>query len=88
LGLILWGATLLTVAGKIGVLGLGRAAGAIFVVSGVFGMLLWQVILYWGFEVWLLAFGWLYAAGALMTTLTFFRASRTPQKLSPLLSEK
>jgi len=87
-GLILWGATLLTISGKIGVLGLGRAAGAIFVFSGVFGMLLWQVIVYWGFEIWLLSFGWLYAAGALMTALIFFRVSRTPQKPSPLLSKK
>lgn len=88
LGIILWGATLLTIAGKIGVLGLSRATGAIFVVSGVFGILSLPVILYWGFELWLLLLGWLYAAGALMTALIFFRVSRTPQKLSPLLSKK
>ncbi len=80
LGLILWGATLFTIAGKIGALGLGRAAGAIFIVSGVFGMLPFQAILYWGFEIWLLLLGWLYAAGALMTAIIFFRAARTPRK--------
>ncbi len=80
LGLVLWGATLFTIAGKIGVLGLSRATGAIFIVSGVFGMLPFQAILYWGFEIWLLSFGWLYAAGALMTAIIFFRAARMPQK--------
>jgi hypothetical protein len=78
--LILWGATLLIIAGKIGVSGLGRVAGILFVVSGTFGMLLWQAIRYWGFELWLLPFGWLYAAGALMSALIFFRISRMVEK--------
>ncbi|MGD0978594.1 MAG: hypothetical protein ABR962_05565 [Candidatus Bathyarchaeia archaeon] len=76
LGLILWGATLLSIAGKIGVSGLGRVAGILFVFSGVFGMLLWRAILYWGFEFWLLGLGWLYAVGALMSALILFRISR------------
>jgi len=82
LGLILWGATLWTIAGEIGVLGvlgLSRATGTILVVSGAFGILSLPAILYWGFELWLLLLGWLYAAGALMTALIFFRVSRTPQ---------
>ena len=82
-GLILWGATLWTSAGKMGGSGLNRGAGAIFVVSGFFGMWSMPVILYWGFEIWLLMLGWLYAVGALMTTLIFFRLLRTPQKLRP-----
>lgn len=81
-GLILWGATLLKIVGKTRPLGLSRTAGGVFVASGVFGMLFWTVILYWGFEFWLLSCGWLYAAGALMTSLIFFRLSKTPQKLS------
>lgn len=80
LGLILWGATLLIIAGKIGVSGLSRVAGMFFVAPGTFGMLLWQVIRYWGFELWLLSFGWLYAAGALMSALIFFRISRMVEK--------
>lgn len=80
-GLILWGATLLVIGRKMGVLGLSRAAGSVFIASGVLGMLLWQVILYWGFEFWILLLGWLYAAGALITALIFFRISRIRQSL-------
>jgi hypothetical protein len=80
LGLLLWGATLLSIAGKIGASGLGRVAGILFVVSAVFGILLWPAILFWGFELWLLGLGWLYAVGALMSALIFFRMSRMVEK--------
>jgi uncharacterized membrane protein YkgB len=82
-GIILWGVTLSTTAGKMGTSGLNRATGAIFVFSGFLGIVFMPVILYWGFEIWLLMLGWLYAAGTLMTTLIFFRLPRTPQKPSP-----
>jgi hypothetical protein len=78
LSLILWGAWLLINERKINVLGLSRTAGILFLASGAFGILIWPAILYWGFEIWLLLSGWLYAAGALMTTLIFFKVSRTP----------
>jgi len=80
LALILWGATLLSIAGNIGVSGLSRAAGVLFIASGTFGMLLWQVILYWGFEFWVFGVGWLYAVGALMSALIFFKISRMVEK--------
>jgi hypothetical protein len=83
-GLILWGATLWKNAVKTSVSGLSHATGMAFVASGALGLLLWPVILYWGFELWLLLCGWLYAAGALATALIFFRLSKTPQKLSAL----
>jgi len=73
LGQILWGATLSTTTGKMGNLHLSRATSVIFVLSGLFGILFTPVITYWGFEIWLLMVGWLYAAGALMTALMFFR---------------
>lgn len=82
--LILWGATLWKNAVKTSVSGLSHATGMAFVASGALGLLLWHVILYWGFELWLLICGWLYAAGALATALIFFRLSKTPQKLSAL----
>jgi hypothetical protein len=80
LGLILWGATLLTLAGKTTSVGRSRAAGAIFIVSGAFGMLILPAILYWGIEMWLLLLGWLYAAGALLSASIFFRISRNTDK--------
>ncbi len=69
---ILWGATLLIIGRKMGVSGLSRAAGSAFIASGVFGMLLLQLVLYFGFDVWFVVIGWLYAAGALMTAIIFF----------------
>ncbi len=80
LGLILWGATLLTSAEKTTLPIHSRVAGALLVASGVFGMLAWPAILYWGFELWLLMFGWLYAAGALLSALIFFRVLETAEK--------
>jgi len=84
LGLILWGATLLSIARKISVR--GARVGILIVASGAFGMLLWQVIQYWGFELWLLSFGWLYAVGALMSALIFFRISRMVEKPMALVA--
>jgi len=80
LGLILWGATLLTIAEKTTFSVRSRAAGTIFIVSGAFGMLILQALLYWGIEMWLLLLGWLYAAGALLSASIFFRISRIAGK--------
>ncbi len=60
-------------------IGLRQAAGVLFALSGIFGILLWQVILYWGIEIWLLMLGWAYAAGSLMAALSFLRSSRESQ---------
>jgi hypothetical protein len=75
LGLILWGATLLTTAGKLASRWQGKIAGVLFVVAGTFGLLVWEAILYWGLELWLLMAGWLYAAGAFTTVLILYRMS-------------
>jgi hypothetical protein len=84
LGLILWGVTLLSMARKISVR--GARVGILIVASGGFGMLLWQAIRYWGFELWLLSFGWLYAIGALMSAVIFFRISRMIEKPMALVA--
>jgi len=43
-----------------------RMAGAFFLVAGLLGLMLLPVILWWGFETWLMAGGGLYAAGAIV----------------------
>lgn len=79
-GLIIWGVTLLLDAGKTGVTVRSRTAGPLFLVSAIFGILVWPAISYWGLEIWLLMLGWLYAVGALLSALIFFRISRTIEK--------
>jgi hypothetical protein len=76
LELILWGTTLLIIAEKIGAPNLGRAAGIILLIAGAFGILSTPVVIFWGFEIWIMMFGWLYAAGALMSAIIFFRRTR------------
>ncbi|HVP41128.1 MAG TPA: hypothetical protein VMS95_04165 [Candidatus Krumholzibacteriaceae bacterium] len=74
-GLILWGVTLLTFAGKLASRWQGKVAGVFFVVAGSFGLLAFGAIAYFGFEIWLLMFGWLYAAAAFLTALILYKMS-------------
>ena len=78
LGLLIWGATMLALQKSLPQPGKSPWVGVIFILISVLTLtMFWPVILYWGFEFWLLLLGWLYAAAALATAVMFIRLSRS-----------
>jgi hypothetical protein len=77
LGMLAWGGTLLEVRKALPYPRLGSWIGYIFVLVPILTLaLFWQVLLYWGVEMWFMLFGWLYAIGAIATALMLYRLSK------------
>ena len=78
LGLLVWGATLLALSKSLPYPRLSSWIGGVFVLITVLTLtLFWQVIMYWGVELWFLFLGWLYAICAATTAIILWRLSKT-----------
>lgn len=77
IGLLVWGATLLTIRKSLPTSRKAFWIGLIFILISVL-TLTWFIIaiLYWGFELWLLFFGWLYAIDAIATSRFLFQIKK------------
>jgi len=75
--MLVWGATLLEVRKALPYPRLSSWIGYVFILVPILTLaLFWQVLLYWGVEMWFMLFGWLYAIGAVVTAIILYQLSR------------
>lgn len=87
LGILVWGLTLNCVGTNFHRPKLAICTGIALVVVAILSLTLFMpVILYWGIELWLMVFGWLYGFAALVTFLLLFRLSEKIKILVPMSS--
>lgn len=84
LGILVWGLTLTCVGRNFHRPKLAMWTGIALAVVAILSLTLFMpVVLYWGIELWLMLFGWLYGFAALVTFFFLFRLSKRIKILVP-----
>lgn len=89
LGILVWGLTLTCVGRNFHRPKLAMCTGIALAVVAILSLTLFMpVVLYWGIELWLMVFGWLYGFAALVTFFLLFRLSKRIKILVPRSSQE